>query len=135
MNRLAGVVEEVYGSGGLTLVRIACEGALVSAYLLEEGSSARFGVGRPVWVLFKESETALAKGPLGSISLRNRFEGAVTEVRKGELLAEVTVDLGGTPVVSIVSRSACDEMAIGIGDRLTLLIKANEITLMERNDG
>ncbi|RUM45044.1 MAG: hypothetical protein DSY46_03970 [Hydrogenimonas sp.] len=88
-------------------------------------------VGQDIWVLFKESEVAIAKDFSGSISLRNRLEGYIEKIVVGDLLAEVTLKVGDDTIVSIISRRACDAMKLKVGDHVTALIKANEMTLME----
>ncbi len=134
MNSLRGVVVSTRRSGGLMRVEVECCGTVVSAYLLDE-TERGLRAGTPVLLLFKESEAALAKGPIGLLSLRNRFTGHIRRIRMGELLAEVTVQIGDRPVVSIVSRGACEEMALVEGDEVTVLVKANEMTLMEAENG
>ncbi|BBG64984.1 molybdate-binding domain of ModE [Hydrogenimonas sp.] len=132
MNRLRGRISAIESSGELSRTDIECGDTVLTAYLMggvEE--SFREKVGSEVWVLFKESEVALAKDFSGQISLRNRFEGRIESIERGDLLAQVTIGYGNDTIVSIISRRACDAMKLQVGESVTALVKANEITLME----
>ncbi|BDY12920.1 TOBE domain-containing protein [Hydrogenimonas cancrithermarum] len=132
MNRLKGSVTAIQCSGELSQVDIACGNTGLTAFMLgKPNENPGVAVGSDVWVLFKESEVALAKGFSGALSLRNRFEGRIGKIVLGDLLAEVTLAYAGDTIVSIISRRACEAMELKVGDRVTALVKANEITLME----
>ncbi|OQX74427.1 MAG: hypothetical protein B6D59_02365 [Campylobacteraceae bacterium 4484_4] len=132
MNRLKGTVTAISHSGELSLVDVACEGTSLSAFVLEAPEQAPFiRIGNDVWILFKETEVSIAKDFSGELSLRNRFESRITKIRTGELLTELTLDFNGTSIVSIISRRSSDRMGLKVGDQVTGLVKANEITLME----
>ncbi|MCF6200833.1 MAG: TOBE domain-containing protein [Hydrogenimonas sp.] len=133
MNKIEGTVVSVTSSGELTSVEVESLGTTVTAFLIGSGlDTPKLSPGSCVWVLFKESEVALAKDFSGYISLRNRFEGEIEKIERGELLAEITVDCRGVKIVSVISKKGYDKMELNIGERVTAMIKANEITLMER---
>ncbi len=132
MNRLKGRVTAVESSGELTRADVECGDTTLTAFIMGGvQESRRIEEGSGVWILFKESEVALAKDFSGLISLRNRFEGRIESIERGELLAEVVLRYGNDTIVSIISRRACDAMRLKIGEHVTALVKANEITLME----
>jgi molybdopterin-binding protein len=92
-------------------------------------------VGNVVDVLFKETEVSLAKGLTGLISLRNRVMATVTFVRSGVILSEVVMDYRGQPMSSIITTGSVQRLNIKVGDEIEALVKANEVTLMEVDDG
>src|SRR5262245_51545955 len=49
---------------------------------------------------------------LQAISGRNKLLGVVTEVRFEGLLAQVTINVGGQHLTSIITRDACEELGL-----------------------
>lgn len=60
-------------------------------------------------------------------SARNRFTGIVTAIRKDEIVAQVELQCGPNRVVSLMTREAADELALGVGSRATAVIKATTV--------
>lgn len=67
---------------------------------------------------------------LGLISARNKLLGTVSEVRYEGLLAQVSIDVGGQQVTSIITRDACDELGLKKGVRAFALIKSTEVMVI-----
>jgi len=67
---------------------------------------------------------------LESISARNKLLGTVSEVKYEGLLAQVTIDVGGQYVTSIITRDACDALALRKGVRAFALIKSTEVMVI-----
>jgi molybdopterin-binding protein len=79
----------------------------------------------------------VARGPdpeerssLDAISGRNKLRGTITQVRVEGLLAQVTIDVGGQAVTSIITSSACRELGLRKGMRAFALIKATEVMVI-----
>ncbi|MEW6208184.1 MAG: helix-turn-helix transcriptional regulator [Acidobacteriota bacterium] len=67
---------------------------------------------------------------LEAISGRNKLLGTVTDVRFEGLLAQVTIDIGGQTITSIITRDACLELKLKKGARAFALIKATEVMII-----
>lgn len=67
---------------------------------------------------------------LNAISGRNKLLGTVTQVRFDGLLAQVTLDVAGQFITSIITRSACRELGLKKGVRAFALIKATEVMII-----
>src|ERR1700694_3071453 len=64
------------------------------------------------------------------LSARNRLRGTVVSIRAGEMLAEVTIDLReGVQLVAAVTRSSVDRLGLESGGRVSVYVKATELTL------
>jgi molybdopterin-binding protein len=63
------------------------------------------------------------------ISARNQLKGTVTEVKLGEVMAEVVVDIGGQEVVSAITRSSVERLGLKEGDNVTVIIKSTEVMI------
>lgn len=67
---------------------------------------------------------------LGEISGRNKLLGIITEVKYSGLLAQVTIDVCGQSVTSIITSEACRELKLKKGVAAYALIKATEVMLI-----
>lgn len=136
MNKLRGRITRIESNDHVSLVDVEVMGDSFTATLLETPDDAAYlKVGNPVDVLFKETEVSLAKGLSGLISLRNRMNTKVKQVRSGVILSEVLLDYHGQQISSIITTRSIKRMDIKTGDEVEALVKANEVTLMEVNDG
>jgi molybdopterin-binding protein len=135
MNKLSGIITAIECNDHLSLVDVFVGQDTFTAMLMETPQSAPYlEVGNKVFVLFKETEVSLAKNLSGQISLRNRVKGIVKQIRRGEILSEVTLDCQGRTVTSIITSRAVKRLALQESDEVEALVKANEVSLMEVGD-
>jgi molybdopterin-binding protein len=64
-----------------------------------------------------------------SISVRNRLTGTVRSVSIQGLFAEVSIDVGGQEILSIITRRGCEEMGLQPGSKVYALFKATEVMI------
>jgi GntR family transcriptional regulator len=84
--------------------------------------------GRPVSGASVPETLGQHEAPL--LSARNRLRGRVAAIRAGELLAEVTIDVReGQQLVAAVTRSSVDRLGLEAGGRVSVYVKATELTL------
>jgi molybdate transport system regulatory protein len=136
MNCLKGVISAIDSTDAMSIVDVQVGGDTFSSLMLETPRTSHFMVvGKKVTLAFKESEVSISKDLECSISLRNRIKGSVKEVEKGKLLSRIEIDYMGNNVVSIITTRSVTRLGIKTGDLVLGLVKANEMTLMEDNDG
>jgi molybdopterin-binding protein len=63
------------------------------------------------------------------ISARNQLNGTVSNVELGAVMAEVTVDVNGQPIVSAITRGSAERLGLAEGQPVTVFIKATEVLL------
>ena len=63
------------------------------------------------------------------LSARNQLSGTITDVKLGTIMAEVTVDIGGQTLVSVITRGSAERLNLKAGDTVTVIIKATEVML------
>lgn len=64
------------------------------------------------------------------LSTRNQLDGTVLSVTRGEAMAVVRVRLdGGNEITSSITRDAVEDLGIGEGSVVKVLIKSTEVTL------
>lgn len=84
--------------------------------------------GRPVSGGPMNESLGQQEAPL--LSARNRLRGTVASIRAGEMLAEVTIDLReGVQLIAAVTRSSVDRLGLESGGRVSVYVKATELTL------
>lgn len=68
---------------------------------------------------------------LREISGRNKLLGIVTDVKYSGLLAQVTLDVGGQAVTSIITSESCKSLKLKKGVAAYALIKATEVMIIK----
>jgi molybdopterin-binding protein len=63
------------------------------------------------------------------LSARNQLQGTVTSITLGGVMAEVTVDVNGHELVSVVTRKSVENLGLKEGDTITVVIKSTEVML------
>jgi molybdopterin-binding protein len=66
------------------------------------------------------------------LSARNQLKGTVKSLIKGEVMAEVTIDLaGGETVVAAITRGSAESLGLKPGDEVWAVIKATEVMVLK----
>jgi molybdate transport system regulatory protein len=63
------------------------------------------------------------------VSARNQISGTVTAIKEGAVEAQVTIDIGGKMLVSVVTMDAVSALGLAVGSPVTALIKADHVML------
>ncbi len=67
---------------------------------------------------------------LNEISGRNKLLGIITGVKYSGLLAQVTIDVSGQSITSVITSDACKELKLKQGVAAYALIKATDVMLI-----
>jgi molybdopterin-binding protein len=98
--------------------------------LLFQRSSGKRGTKIGSAQLRSRSHLSAGSGLEHFISGRNQLVGRVNSVQIDGLLAKVTLDVGGQTVTAIITRDACRELRLKVGDMAAALIKATEVMII-----
>jgi molybdopterin-binding protein len=63
------------------------------------------------------------------LSARNQLAGTVTEIRRGEAIANVVLDVAGQRLVASITVEAVDELGLTEGSRVTAIVKASDVII------
>jgi molybdopterin-binding protein len=64
------------------------------------------------------------------ISARNQIRGTVLEVKKGATTSHIRVDIGGGQVVtSSITNEAVDDLALKVGGKVIVVVKASDVMI------
>lgn len=65
-----------------------------------------------------------------NLSARNQFSGTVKEVKLGNIMAEVIVDIGGGhEIVAAITRASAQRLGLAQGSTVMVAIKATEVLI------
>jgi molybdopterin-binding protein len=63
------------------------------------------------------------------LSARNQLKGTVSEIRRGEAIANVALDVAGQRLVASITVEAMDELGLTEGTAVTAIVKASDVIL------
>jgi molybdopterin-binding protein len=63
------------------------------------------------------------------LSARNQLRGTVTEIRRGEAIANVVLDVAGQRLVASITVEAVQELGLSEGSEATAIIKASDVII------
>lgn len=92
---------------------------------IPRGEIERLSGARKVAALKPKTSTGLTE-----ISGRNKLLGIITNIRYSGLLAQVTIDVCGQSVTSIITSDAARELGLKKGVAAYALVKATEVMLI-----
>lgn len=137
-NQLFGTVAALVRGAVNDEVSIALPGGqrIVAVVTRESAEALGLAVGAAVVALVKASSVVLvAGGPLSTdhaarLSARNRLSGVVSGVRRGEVNAEVTLELpGGVVIAAVVTDASVGMLGLEAGASATAVFKASSVLL------
>jgi molybdopterin-binding protein len=63
------------------------------------------------------------------LSARNILPGNVTEITKGEAIANVVMDCNGQRIVSSITVEAATELGLEVGSDVSAVVKASDVMI------
>ena len=63
------------------------------------------------------------------LSARNKLDGTIDEMKMGDVVAHITVKVGGGLIDSVITRRSAEEMKLKVGDKVRAVIKSTEVML------
>jgi len=64
------------------------------------------------------------------LSARNRLPGRITGIKKGEIIAQIEMQVGDNHVVAVITTASADELGLKVGDEAIALIKSTSVMIM-----
>jgi molybdopterin-binding protein len=63
------------------------------------------------------------------LSARNQLTGTVSEIRRGEAIANVVLDVAGQRLVASITVEAVEELGLAVGSPVTAVVKASDVII------
>jgi len=114
----------------MSILEMDVDGELLKAIVIETPETAPFlRKGNGINIMFKETEVSIAKDFSGVISLQNKMNCTVKEIKKGTLLSRVLLDFKGNEICSVITSAAVEQLGLSTANKITALIKTNEVMI------
>ena len=65
------------------------------------------------------------------LSGRNQLKGEIIEIKLGDVVSEVVVQVGENQIAGVITTTSVENMKLKVGDHITALIKATEVSLIK----
>lgn len=65
------------------------------------------------------------------LSGRNQLKGEIIEIKLGDVVSEVVVQVGENQIAGVITTTSVDNMKLKVGDHITALIKATEVSFIK----
>jgi molybdopterin-binding protein len=132
VNILKGHIIGLTTSGNLTLVEAEVAGVTMTAITIGSPEKNPYLlINRKIDLLFNESEVSLGKDLTGLISMNNQIDCLIENLERGEIFTRIFLSFGGQSMRSLITTRSAGRLALEKGDRVTALIKTNEVFLRE----
>jgi molybdate transport system regulatory protein len=130
-NHLRGTVSEMKKGRVTTNVRVAAGGHRITAVIpTSSAEDMGLAIGDEITVLFREVDVLVMKGEGAErVSASNRIPGTVLDIKKGNVTAELPLDIGDGRITAVIARTAAEEMALAVGDRVTAMFREIDVIL------
>lgn len=129
MNTIVAEVKEIKSVDNLNIVKFYFAGTTLSMMSLELDKNIKVGV--KVKLITKPTHIAIAKEFSGEVSYSNQLEAKIIDIKNGELLSSIKIQIWETTLESIITKDSSERMNLHIGDIVTAFIKANELSIIE----
>lgn len=73
--------------------------------------------------------------PVLALSARNRLRGRIERLRVDGLMAEVQISIGDQELVSVITRSSLERLALEVGNEVFAVIKSTEVMIGKEGRG
>jgi len=129
MNKIKARVTDIQSMNNLSIV--AFEAGKHSMQMMALGLNIPVEIGSSVILGAKASNVSIAADMSTMISISNQLSCIVEELNKGELLCSVKLRFNSTIIESIITMKSILKMDIKVGDNITALIKASELSILK----
>ncbi|HXM42819.1 MAG TPA: TOBE domain-containing protein [Bryobacteraceae bacterium] len=65
------------------------------------------------------------------LSARNQLRGRIKDVKLGDVMAHIVVQVGENEIESVITRRSAEELDLKNGDTVTVVIKSTEVMIQK----
>ncbi len=127
MNKFIAKVTKIQSVENLNIVNFDFFSQHLSMMSLELNDKLK--VGSIVELTAKPTHIAIAKEFSGNISYANQLEAKIININNGELLSSIKLSCEETVYESVITKNSSLRMNLEVGNKITLFIKASELSI------
>ena len=131
-NQISGIVELITNGtvNAEVYIKLKSGYTIVSVITNTAVSNLNLKLGDEVVAIFKSNTVLITTDISLNISARNKLQGKVNSINKGEINSELIIDIGnGDKVASIITSNSIDNLKIKEGAQVSAIIKASDVMI------
>ena len=129
MSQLVATIKKINSVDNLNIVEFDFNGLTLKMMSLDLNDDVK--IGKKVELSVKPSNISIAKNLIGEISLSNQIVATIENLENGQLLSSVSLKVHNTLLESIITVDSSKRMNLQIGEVVTILIKASNLSIGE----
>ena len=129
MSQLVATIKKINSVDNLNIVEFDFNGLTLKMMSLDLNDDVK--IGKKVELSVKPSNISIAKNLIGEISLSNQIVATIQSLENGQLLTSVILEINDTLLESIITVDSSKRMNLQIGEVVTILIKASNLSIGE----
>ena len=129
MRQLVATIKKINSIDNLNIVEFDFHGLTLKMMSLDLNADVQ--VGKKVKLSVKPTNISIAKNLIGEISLSNQIVATIENLENGQLLSSVSLKVHNTLLESIITVDSSKRMNLQIGEVVTILIKASNLSIGE----
>ena len=129
MNHIYASITEIQSTQELTLVHFKSKEHSLAMVSLQLNSSIQKQT--KVLLTTKATNIALAKEPITQLSHANQLSVTIKSIQKGAILYALELLFEESILESLITAQAAQQMDLKVGDQLTALIQASDLSIAE----
>ena len=129
MSQFVATIKKINSIDNLNIVEFDFHGLTLKMMSLDLNDDVK--IGKKVELSVKPSNISIAKNLIGEISLSNQIVATIQSLENGQLLTSVILKINDTLLESIITVDSSKRMNLQIGESVTILIKASNLSIAE----
>ena len=129
MSQLVATIKKINSIDNLNIVEFDFHGLTLKMMSLDLNADVQ--VGKKVKLSVKPTNISIAKNLIGEISLSNQIVATIENLENGQLLSSIILKVHNTILESIITVDSSKRMNLQIGESVTILIKASNLSIDE----
>jgi molybdopterin-binding protein len=65
------------------------------------------------------------------LSARNQLRGVIKDVKLGDVMAHIVVQVGENEIESVITRRSAEELNLQVGDSVNVVVKSTEVMIQK----
>ena len=129
MSQLVATIKKINSIDNLNIVEFDFHGLTLKMMSLDLNADVQ--IGKKVKLSVKPTNISIAKNLIGEISLSNQIVATIENLENGQLLSSISLKVHNTILESIITVDSSKRMNLQIGESVTILIKASNLSIAE----
>ena len=129
MSQLVATIKKINSIDNLNIIEFDFHGLTLKMMSLDLNADVQ--VSKKVKLSVKPTNISIAKNLIGEISLSNQIVATIENLENGQLLSSISLKVHNTILESIITVDSSKRMNLQIGESVTILIKASNLSIAE----